>query len=75
MSVLSLFYAYNVYNFYIKQYCYESMSEVDNKTVIFLFFFVFRIKSHIPLYVIVYTLIVEKNLIFNSFQTAQNTKR
>jgi len=35
-------------------------SKVDNKTVIF--FFVFRIKSRTPHYVIVYTLILEKDL-------------
>jgi len=36
------------------------MPKVDNKTVIF--FFVFHIKLHTALYVIVYTLIVEKDL-------------
>jgi len=39
-----LFYAYNTHNFYIKQYCYESTSKVDNKTVNFIFFFRFPYK-------------------------------
>jgi len=50
-----------IHNFYIKQHCYESIPKVDNKTVIFYFFFRFPYKVA-ALYVIVYTLIVEKDL-------------
>jgi len=62
-----LFYAYNTHNFYIKQYCYESTSKVDKKTVIFYFFLIFRIKSRTPAYVIVYTLNVEKDFQIYAF--------
>jgi len=45
----------------------KSTSKVDNKTVIFNFFFVFRIKSCTPHYVIVHTLIVEKDFQIYAF--------
>jgi len=53
-----LFYAYNTHNLY-KAILLRVNAKVDNKTIIFYFF---RIKLHTALYVIVYTLIVKKDL-------------
>jgi len=48
---------------YIKQMLRGDVSEADNKTVIFQFFFIFGIKSTNLNYIIVYTLIVEKDFL------------